>query len=193
MLAVFRGADARIGSLFFSKLSYNINEVWKPFILSNAELSPVGSREKRKEYYQRNKYRLCHHKLNVYSFNTIEKIGKICTTTVNKYIERYPFEKYANAYIVKELYKYRINTSHDNYDDCYSAGMVAYLYSIHRCAYMKYSHTEAYIKKMIRIYIICALVIYDDTYNLCKENDFKEVRLDAETSQNRYCFFSILT
>ena len=51
---------------------------------------------------------------------------------------------------------------------------------------MKYNRSEAYIKKMIRIYIICALVIYDESYNICKENGFKEVRLDVETSQYRY-------
>lgn len=64
--------------------------------------------------------------------------------------------------------------------------MLAYLYSIHRCAFMSYNHVAAYIKKMIKIYIICALVVYDDSKNLCKANGFKEIKLNADESANKY-------
>ena len=154
--------------------------------MSSVEQSFQEQKNKSKKYYERNKYRLCYYKLNSYSFDAIEQISKKCSKTVRKYIENYPFEIYADKYIIQELNRYRIYTTHGNYDDCYDAGMIAYLYSVHRCAFMKYNHTEAYIKKMIRIYIICALVIYNETYNICKENGFQEIRLDADVSQYRY-------
>ena len=49
----------------------------------------------------------------------------------------------------------RIFPAQAHYADCYDAGMLAYLYSVHRCAYMGYAHIEAYTAKMIRIYLIC--------------------------------------
>jgi len=152
--------------------------------MNNSEQSRLKRRIKSKNYYEKNKYRLCNNKLNFYSFYAIEQIQENCKETVNEYFERYPFEMYAENYILKELYKKNIYSTQDKYADCYDAGMIAYLYSICRCAYMKYNHTEAYIKKMVRVYIICALVVYTDTYNLCRENGFQEVRLDAHASIN---------
>jgi hypothetical protein len=142
--------------------------------------------EKRRKYYEDNRYRICNHTLNVYCIKAIEGIRTSCLDTVNDYMKCYPFEEYAEHFIKRELNKNNIYPSQGKYADCYDAGMLAYLYSIHRCAAMRYSHTEAYIKKMIRIYIICALVIYDDTKNLCRANGFREIQLDAETSINRY-------
>ena len=40
--------------------------------------------------------------------------------------------------------------------------MMAYLYSVHRCAYMSYENVEGYIAKMLRIYLLCAIVAYRD-------------------------------
>lgn len=66
-----------------------------------------------------------------------------------------------------------------HYADCYDAGMLAYLYSVHRCAYMGYAHIEAYTAKMIRIYLICAKVAFYETNQLCRENQLYEVRLES--------------
>ena len=63
--------------------------------------------------------------------------------------------------------------------DCYDAGMLAYLYSVHRCAYMGYAHIEAYTAKMIRIYLICAKVAFYEATQLCRENQLYEVRLES--------------
>ena len=91
-----------------------------------------------------------------------------------------------DKYIKRELFLRKILPSHGHYDDCYSAGMTAWLYSVHRCAAMRYNHTVAYIRKMIKIYITCALVIYHDAKNLCRVNGFREIRLNADTSANKY-------
>jgi len=114
------------------------------------------------------------------------KVKALYIDRVKEYETRYPFDKYADRYILKQLAIFRVRPSHSHYADCYDAGMMAYMYSIHRCAEMSYTHVEPYIKKLIRIYIICALVIHDDARNLCRENGFREVRLDAETSFDRY-------
>lgn len=137
-------------------------------------------REKRRKYYEENRYRICNYTLNCNCMKAIEQIHSLCPDAICEYIELYPFEKYAEQPIAKELSKKGIYPAQGRYADCYDAGMFAYLYSIHRCAYMRYSHVEAYIKKMIRIYIVCALVVYDETRNLCRENGLREIRLDSD-------------
>ena len=37
---------------------------------------------------------------------------------------------------------------------------------------------ERYIAKILRIYIICAIVVYKDAENLCAENGFQQVKID---------------
>ena len=142
--------------------------------------------EKKKKYYEANKYKICHNTLNHYCFKSIERIKNICPERINDYISRYPFDEYAEQYIKRKLTLCKIYPKQARYADCYDAGMFAYLYSIHRCAFMNYNHTARYIKKMIRIYIICAIVLYDEERNLCKTNNFKEVRLDSEEYAGRY-------
>ena len=115
------------------------------------------------------------------------KIGKRKAKKIlSEYYIRYPFEKYGEPYIIKQLNRYRITSCQAKYQDCYDAGMFAYLFSIHRCAYLGFEYVEAYIKKMIGIHVICALAIYDDAKNLCKLNGLKEVRMDADYHLDRY-------
>ena len=45
---------------------------------------------------------------------------------------------------------------------------------------VQYQKVEAYTKKLIRIYVICALVIYNERRNICKENNFREINIDDE-------------
>lgn len=140
-------------------------------------------REQRKvrqrQYYEKNRYRLCDYSLNHYCPKAIGQIVRLCPEAVNEYYNQYPFEEYGEPSIQRQLRCYRIFSDQARYQDCYDAGMLAYLFSIHRCAYLGVENVRAYINKMIRIYVICALVIYDDARNLCKVNGFKEVRLDA--------------
>ena len=154
--------------------------------MENPASSKETIREKRRRYYKDNRYRICNYSLNCYCPKAIKKIRDSCLDAVNDYMDRYSFEEYAERDIKKELSKNKISSSQSVYDDCYDAGMLAYLYSIHRCAAMQYNHTEAYIKKMIRVYVICALVLYNETKNLCRTNGFREIRLDADASVNRY-------
>lgn len=51
---------------------------------------------------------------------------------------------------------------------------MAYLYAIHRCAYMDYSHVEAYITKVIRIYLTCALIAFPEARDPRRESGLRE-------------------
>jgi len=137
-------------------------------------------KEKQKQYYEKNRYRLCDNALNHYCPKAIGQVVRLCPDAVNEYYHRYPFEEYGEPSIKKQLNSYRVFSHQARYQDCYDAGMLAYLFSIHRCAYMGFENVKAYINKMIRIYVICALVIHDDARNLCKTNGFQEIRIDAE-------------
>ena len=143
-------------------------------------------RAKQREYYAKNRYEICRNSLNTYCVESIRSIGDICKERVNEYTERYPFETYADPYIERTLRERRISPNNPRYDECYSAGMFAYLYSIHRCALMQYSHVESYIKKMIKVYFVCAIVVYNETNNICKANGLRHIQLDAEYAFNRY-------
>lgn len=93
-------------------------------------------------------------------------------------MKQYPFEGFASRCLRRQLRYFHIYPSQARYDDCYDAGMMAYLYTIHRCAYMGYSYVEAYMAKLIRIYLICAVIVFPDAQNLCKENNLRELNLD---------------
>ena len=143
-------------------------------------------RAKQDKYYEKNRYAICHKKLNRYCFDSMEKIKSLCPDRIDEYTKQYPFEEYADRYIKRTLYLCRIFPNQSRYADCYDAGMVAYLYSIHRCAAMLYTHVAAYIKKMIRIYIICTINIHNDGKNLCEANNFKEIPINAEAYIGKY-------
>jgi hypothetical protein len=143
-------------------------------------------KERRRKYYEENKYAICNKTLNIHCVNKIQKVRNLYIDKVNEYISRYPFEIYADCYIKKRLALHRIHSNHSHYADCYDAGMMAYLYSVHRCAEMSYAHVEPYIKKVICIYIVCALVINNDSKNLCNANGFREIKLDDEALRYKY-------
>ena len=124
--------------------------------------------------------------ISVYAYRSIESIKKQFPEAVDRYLKLYPFEQYGNKAITSTLSRNRIFPSHGEYADCFEAGMIAYLYSVHRCASMNCDYTVPYIRKMVRIYIVCAIVIYNDTKNLCRINGFREIRLDADSAGRIY-------
>lgn len=111
---------------------------------------------------------------------------KIYSEEVKKLLVEYPFEKCGEKLIKNIIYQYNIRNYSYEYDECFDAGMQAYLYSIHRCAAIKCFYVESYIKKVMRIYIKCAIVICNESRNICKENGFKNVELDQIENNNKY-------
>lgn len=135
-------------------------------------------REQQREYYRRNRSRICRQTLEDYTFRCIQDIQQRCPERVAAYLERWPFEQFAEKRIYWQIYRMGIHREDRRFDACFDAGMVAYLYSIHRCAYMGYGHVYPYIQKMIRILVICALNLYPDAERLCAENQLRLEHLE---------------
>ena len=113
-----------------------------------------------------------------YSYRAMEKVRERCEKEVNGLYEKFPYDGFAEKKLHQLLKRKHIYEGQGYYADCVSAGMLAYMYSIHRCADMGYTNVEGYIVKMLRIYIICAIVVYKDAENFCAENGFRQVRID---------------
>lgn len=128
------------------------------------------------------KMRRCERTLNRYAYDAMARAKSLCEKKVDAYFERYPFERAERA-VKRYLFRFGIRRDSGMYDDCYDAGMLAYLYSIHRCAVIDCVNVDGYLCKMIRIYILCALVLYRDSENLCRENGLHLVRIDDEGAQ----------
>lgn len=128
----------------------------------------------------------CRRTLDDYACRSMERVRTQYQERVTEWFARFPFEEYGHRYICIQLRRCRIFAGHAAYDDCYEAGMLAYMYSVHRCAALNCDYTLPYIRKMVRIYVLCALVVYRDAYNLCRANGFREVRLDAGLAGRRY-------
>ena len=138
------------------------------------------------QYYMENRVKLCRQKLTVYSYKSMAEIKSRIPDRVEEYLRAYPFEEFGDRLIRSTLLRrFSIRPRQAEYEDCYEAGILAYLYSIHRCADMACDYTVPYIRKMIRIYIICALVVYYDSRDLCRRNHFLEIRLDDEEETGR--------
>lgn len=134
--------------------------------------------EKQRAYYEKHRVELCKKRIGEECFRTMERLQRICPERIAACLEAFPFDAFAQRQLKRQLRWFSIYPSQARYGDCYDAGMLAYLYSIHRCAYMEYANVEGYIRKMIRIYLICAMVSVRDAENLCRENNFREVRLE---------------
>ena len=113
-----------------------------------------------------------------YCYRAMEKVRGKCEKEVNFLYEKFPYDGFAEKRLHHLLKRARIYEGQGYYADCVSAGMLAYMYSIHRCAAMGYTNVEGYIAKMLRIYIICAIVVYKNAENLCAENGFQRVKID---------------
>lgn len=110
----------------------------------------------------------------------MDRVKAVCPERIEQYLEQWPFETYADRRIKNQLRWWRIYPQHHLYDDCYDAGMLAYFYSIHRCAMMEYQHVHQYIAKMVRIFVICALNVGREAENLCRENDLRLCHMDHD-------------
>ncbi len=141
---------------------------------------PAMVQKDTRTYYERNRYELCRRRIGEECFRAMEKVMAVCPERIERYLEQWPFEAYAAKRIKSQLWRWRIYPQHRLYDDCYDAGMLAYLYSIYRCAMMEYQHVNQYIAKMVGIFIICALNAGRETENLCRENNLRLCHMDHD-------------
>jgi len=80
--------------------------------------------------------------INEYSYRSMERVSKTCPEKVEALLLRFPFDDSQDKQLRRALRRCRIYPGQGCYDDCYSAGMQAYLYSIHRCALMGYTKCD---------------------------------------------------
>lgn len=117
--------------------------------------------------------------------NAIKKIGTRIPDKILKLYSIYPFEVYGIPYLEKELRKYGIFKNRVEYAECFEIAMIGYLYSIHRCACMNYTHTENYIKFMIRCCIKIGLVLANKDVSSLKSENYKVIYIDDENNRGR--------
>ena len=121
----------------------------------------------------------CSYEINIYAYRSMKRMGESFEDEIRAYYVRFPFESFGEPCIKRELWKRSIWKHHAEYDDCYAAGVLAYLYSIHRCAALHCEYVPSYIQKMVRIYIHCAHIVHCDIDNICRVNGFRRVSLDS--------------
>jgi hypothetical protein len=186
-IEMFRTGDKKYRKNNKEKIAVSAKKYWEAnrerLIVQKREYND-NHKEQRKSYYEKNRYTICYKTLNEGCFKSMERVRQLCPERILEYFERYPFEMYAEKQIKRQLYRNGINPSRDQYAECYDAGMLAYLYSIHRCAALNCDYVIPYVLKMIRIYVICALVVSNETRNLCRKNGFTEFRLDRDDIPN---------
>lgn len=116
--------------------------------------------------------------INEYMPKAIDAIHKVIPQKVEAFYQKYPYEIYGDLVIRRWLRSFRIREHQIEYQECYDAAMQAYLYSIHRCALCGYEYVGAYIRKVIRIAIICGINIARQNRYFCKANGFLQIGLD---------------
>ena len=115
-----------------------------------------------------------------YSQNSIDRLGEQNKDKIFELYNKYPYEEFGKPIIERILRYLRIHEGRYCHQECCAAGDLAYIYSIHRFSVIDIIYAKAYISKVMKKYIICAIIISDDTKNLCDANDFRCVRIDGE-------------
>ncbi len=126
--------------------------------------------------------------LTIYIPRVIKRISSAMPEAIQKYYEMYPFDIFGETNILRVLRKNGIREYQAEYQECYSAAMYAYMYSIHRCAYCGYTdkHVINYIKSMIGKAIIWGIVITREAHYICKANNLRIVYLDSAEKNDRW-------
>ena len=104
------------------------------------------------------------------------------TEVAEKLFVEYPYEQYCERFFYRLCKINRLHKHKYAYQECYDACQLAYMYSIYRCSVSTLKNSDgyvcAYIKKLMKIYFIAALVICDDAKNICSENGFLKINGD---------------
>lgn len=118
--------------------------------------------------------------LNVYSYTAIQAAKSRHGSVVDDMYKKYSYEEYFLPYFKRLCVRHKVRKHAYLYQECLDAGMLAYMYSICRCSVMEdrddTEHVKAYIWKIVKIYFTAAMVIADDSGNLCRENGFRQVK-----------------
>lgn len=143
-------------------------------------------REYSRQYYKKNYLEICKKTIDVYCESSIDRIKKTHFEEVNELYGVFPYEKYGERFINKALSQLGVGSNDYEYTECMDAGMMAYMYCIHRFAVIKCVYTNAYLNKVIKIYVKCALVVCRESRNICKKHNFKLIELDNIDNTDKF-------
>ena len=143
-------------------------------------------KKRRRIYWENNKVRICRQIMDEYIPKVIETARMKAPELMIKYYEKFPFDHYAEPHIKRNLRVNKIWEHNLAYQECYEAGILAYMYSISRCVYSKIENVEGYIRKMIRISFVWGITIFNEGRNICRQNGFSRVYVDSPENSRRY-------
>lgn len=130
-------------------------------------------------YFRKNRIQLYKKLLDVYSYNAIKRIQNKNIYDIDVMFSKYTYEVYFEKNFRRLCRIYNVRKNAYKYQECFDASQLAYMYCIHQCSIKELRHNEfyvwSYIRKVMRIYFVAALVIADDAKNLCEENDFRRL------------------
>lgn len=131
-----------------------------------------------RQYYAKNRVKLCQGKLQ-YADKAIERIYYRNSIQVQALYQKYPFEQFGESCFKIMRKKFAIRRSSYVYDECYSVGMKAYMYTICQCSLKTDSPDliRRYLYVIMKVYFICVLNTIDEGKIICKENHLK--RMDS--------------
>ena len=150
----------------------------------------MSNTEKRRKYYENNKYDISKKILTVYLENSIKRVKLFWKRKYHKKINEletkvpYSHKKFGKS-IFLALRNFGISKNHECCSDCISVAYDAYRYSIHRMSMYEeptIEHIESYIKKMIRIYILCTIIVFNEKIQICKFHGLKLLNEDKKDS-----------
>ena len=120
--------------------------------------------------------------MEIYIPRSIDRIFSAMPEIVSEYKAQYIYDERLVSYTKYVLKRMGVSASRDYYDDCISNSFQGYIYSICMCAMYGYSgtHVSNYIKKMIRVTVICGINTSDEVRHICKENHLSVKYLDDD-------------
>ncbi len=106
-----------------------------------------------------------------YADRAIERIHRRNSIQVQELYRRYPFEQVGESCFKRMRKKFSVYRSSYVYDECYSVGMKAYMYTICQCSLKKDSPDliQRYLYVIMRAYFICVLNTIDEGRIICRE------------------------
>lgn len=112
-----------------------------------------------------------------YADRAIKRINDRNHIQVEALYQKYPFEQFGEPCFKMMRKKFAIGYSSYVYDECYSVGMKAYMYTVCQCSLKTDSPDliRRYLYVIMRIYFICVLNTIDESGIICQEHHLKRV------------------
>ena len=138
---------------------------------------------RRHQYYEKHRYEIAVKMIEEYFPNTIKRLQKEIPEKMEQYLNQYSYDWYLEKYTKAMLVHYGVGKAKIYYQECYSNTFLGYMFSIGMCAYSGYEgeHVKNYIKKMIRVSIICGINASNEVAHICRVNNLRVLYLDDNT------------